>query len=293
MPRVFAIDGVPCSGMIYADRWLRGVEEIPIQQGAKISFELSNNFACEWVGPLGWYWNVPRAVRNTVWVVVANTGNRVAGVADESPEGPVVRHGHSAVVAPDGQIVARANETETIVIAEIDPSRATREEAVARATNSVLREFWETGLKLQQGQKLPAPELAPLASPETELTLAVSQLTGDVSKMVHAIREACARKADLIVFPARAVPGMALETLRAAARENAMLVVFGAEHAGGSDTGPRRGADAMAPTNSAFVIGPDGAVLTRYDQTTVSNGKRRLGDEVSRQRRPGLRDHRA
>ena len=57
MPGVFEIDGVPCSGMICADRWLRGVEEIPVQQGARVTFELSNNYACEWVEPFGWYWN--------------------------------------------------------------------------------------------------------------------------------------------------------------------------------------------------------------------------------------------
>jgi omega-amidase len=216
MPGVFSIDGVPCSGMICADRWLRGVEEIPIQQGAQISFELSNNFAFEWVGPLGWYWNVPRALRNNVWVVVANTGNRVAGVADESPEGPMVRHGHSAIVSPDGRIVTGADETATIIMAGIDPSRATREEAIARATHPVLREFWQAGLKLQQGEKLPAPQLAPLPSPETEVTLAVSQVSGDITKMVRAIRDARERKADLVAFPARAIAHTALRNSRSA-----------------------------------------------------------------------------
>jgi predicted amidohydrolase len=258
--------------MICADRWLRGVEEIPIQQGAKISFELSNNFACEWVGPLGWYWNVPRALRNNVWVVVANTGNHVAGVADESPEGPVVRHGHSAIVAPDGRVVAGADETATIIMAEIDPSRATREEAIARATHPVLREFWQAGLKLQQGEKLSAPKLAQLPSPETEVTLAVSQVSGDVSEMVRAIGDARERKADLVAFPARAVPYTALDRLRDAARKHAITVVFGAEYPGSAGVPPASdggGRNHGTPTNSAFVIGPDGTLLTRYDQISA------------------------
>lgn len=54
MPGVFYIDGIPCSAMICADRWLRGVEEIPIQAGAQISFELSCNMASEWVPEFGW-----------------------------------------------------------------------------------------------------------------------------------------------------------------------------------------------------------------------------------------------
>ncbi|HXJ00487.1 MAG TPA: carbon-nitrogen hydrolase family protein [Micropepsaceae bacterium] len=104
MPGVFRIDGIPCGTIICADRWLRGVEEIPIQQGAQISFELSCNFASEWVGPYGWYWYVPRALRNNVWVVFANTGNKVSGVSDDPAAPRELRHGHSAIVAPDGHM---------------------------------------------------------------------------------------------------------------------------------------------------------------------------------------------
>src|SRR6185295_13320578 len=60
MPGVFPIDGIPCTAFLCADRWLRGVAEIPIQQGAQISFELSCNFASEWVAPYEWFWYVPR-----------------------------------------------------------------------------------------------------------------------------------------------------------------------------------------------------------------------------------------
>lgn len=110
------IDGVPCSAMICADRWLRGIEEIPIQQGAQISFELSCNFASEWVAPLEWYWYVPRAMRNNVWVIFANTGNRLSGVSDTA-DPRQLRHGHSAIIAPDGRIAAAArHDTETVVV---------------------------------------------------------------------------------------------------------------------------------------------------------------------------------
>jgi predicted amidohydrolase len=259
MPGVFRIDGVPCSGMICADRWLRGVEEIPVQQGARVTFELSNNYACEWVEPFGWYWNVPRALRNNVWVVMANTGNSVAGQPDESPEGVQLRHGHSAVIAPDGRLVARSDETATIVMAEIDPAQATAAAARARATHPLLRQFWEAGIKIQQGENLFAPPLERLESPETDITIAVAQMAGDVDKMVAAVGEARARKADVVVFPARATAASALERLQAAALDHAITVVFGAE---------RRAADGRR--NSAFVLGPDGALLTRYDQLSAS-----------------------
>jgi len=150
MPGVFHIDGIPCGTMLCADRWLRGVEELPIQQGAQISFELSCNFASEWVAPFGWYWYVPRAVRNNVWVVFANSGNRVAGKPDDPAAPRELRHGHSAIIAPDGRIVAAArDDVETIVVAELEIGQATRATAVTRAAHSVLRPFWEAGVKLQ------------------------------------------------------------------------------------------------------------------------------------------------
>jgi len=81
MPGVFFIDGIPCHAMICADRWLRGIEEIPIQQGAQLSFELSNNFASEWVAPLEWYWYVPRAMPNNVRVLFVKSGNEASIVS--------------------------------------------------------------------------------------------------------------------------------------------------------------------------------------------------------------------
>jgi predicted amidohydrolase len=77
-PGPFPIDGIPCSAAICADRWIRGVEELP---AAQILFECSNNYANEWLPDLGWYWYAPRAVRNQAFVVFANTPreNRAEG----------------------------------------------------------------------------------------------------------------------------------------------------------------------------------------------------------------------
>lgn len=259
MPGVFAIDGVPCGTFLCADRWLRGVQEIPIQQGARISFELSCNSANEWVAPFGWYWNVPQALRNNVWVVFANTGNTVSGVADSGMSADL-RHGHSAVIAPDGRIVAAAtNDVATILLAEIDIGEATRAEALARASHPALRDFWEAGVRLHRGETVEAPSLAPSNYAGTRITLAASPVIGDVGAMEAKMLEAHAKGADLIMFPARAITESALPSLQAAARENRITVVFGAEH---HDAGGRR--------NSAFVLGPDGAVLTRYDQLSAT-----------------------
>ena len=260
MPGVFYIDGIPCHAMICADRWLRGVEEIPIQEGARVSFELSCNFASEWVAPFGHYWYVPRALRNNVWVICANTGNKVSGVPDDPLAPRELRHGHSAMITPDGRIAAAAkDDVETIVVANLDVSQATRAEARSRAAHPVLRKFWEAGLRLRSGQPIDVPPLTPLTSPETDITLAVAQITNDAEAMEASIRQARAQNADLIAFPARAVPETALERLRLAAREHRIMVVVGMEH---RVKGGRH--------NSAFVIGPDGSVLTRYDQLSAA-----------------------
>ncbi|MDO8544089.1 MAG: nitrilase-related carbon-nitrogen hydrolase [Opitutaceae bacterium] len=260
MPGLFAIDGVQCGAIICADRWLRSVEEIPVQQGAKISFELSCNSSVEWVPPFGWYWYVPRAVRNNVWVVFANTANFVSGVP--TYPGAVLRHGHSAIIAPDGRLVASsADDVATIVMTEIDVNEATRAEALARSTHPALREFWNAGLKLHAGEPVTALRVAPISIKPTEVTLAVAQVTGDVAAIKAKIGEASARRADVVVFPARAIPYAALGSLQDAARAHRITVVFGAEYRG----------DAAAPRNSAFVIGPDGTLLTRYDQLSAAS----------------------
>jgi predicted amidohydrolase len=259
MPGVFSIDGIPCGTMICADRWLRGVEEIPIQQGAQVSFELSCNFASEWVAPFQWYWYVPRALRNNVWVIFANAGNKVSGVSDTS-DPRELRHGHSAIIAPDGRIVAAArDDAETLVLADVDTGQATRAEAQARARHPLLRPFWEAGVRLQSGEPADGPCLVPLKSAETDVTLAAAQVTGEISAIEAMIGEARAKGADLVAFPEQAVAETALARLEAAARRHRISVVVGMVH----QVQKRR-------YNSACVLGPDGSILTRYDQLSAA-----------------------
>jgi predicted amidohydrolase len=261
MPGVFWVDGVPCSAMICADRWLRGVEELPLQNGAQISFDLSCNFASEWVAPLEWYWYVPRAMRNNVWVVFANTGNRVAGLPNDPSTPSELRHGHSAIIAPDGRIAAALrHDIEDIIVADLDVRQATRVTTQARHNHPALLPFWEAGLKAQAGEPIDAPPWTPLESSETEITLAVSQTTDDIGAIAAMIAEAAAQGADLIAFPARAIATSALERIQQAARNQRITVVVGMEYL--ATDGLR---------NSAFDIGPDGTVLTRYDQFSAEN----------------------
>jgi predicted amidohydrolase len=150
-PGVFLIDGIPAHAIICADRWLRGVEELPITQGAQLSFELSDNFENEWLDALEWYWYVPRAIRNNVWVVFCNSANP-AGAARDKLVPQERKHGHSAVIAPSGQVVAAArDDAERLLTAVIDPQAASRREALARAEHATLRSFWEAGSTILGG----------------------------------------------------------------------------------------------------------------------------------------------
>ncbi len=257
MPGVFQLDGVPCGAAICADRWLRGVVELPIQQGAQIHFELSNNYACEWVAPYEWYWNAPLARRNGVWSIFCNSANQASGVA-AAPDH--LKHGHSAIISPTGEVVAAAaGDTEEVVVADLEASLATRAPAQARAAHPALRPFWEAGLKLHRGEDIGQVRFQPLQSPAVDVTLAAAPTTGDLAQMEALIGQARTRRADLIAFPAQAVTEDSLDRLRAAARRHQITVVVGAEH---------READGIR--NSAFVIGPGGDVLTRYDQLSAA-----------------------
>lgn len=253
MPGVFRVDGIPCSAMICADRWLRGVDEIPVQLGAVVSFELACNFASEWVKPLGWYWYAPRALRNNVWIVFANTGN-AEKVTDDIP-----RHGHSAVVAPDGRLACALGETAGIMMTDIEPAAASRAEASARASHPALREFWDAGLRLQRGEPVSVPDFQPAESPVVDVTLAVSTVGGRAS-IIRAIADASIRGADLVAFPAASAVEADLPALREAARAHRLAVAVGIDRRVGTE---RR--------RSAFVLGNDGTILTCHDQLAVTS----------------------
>jgi predicted amidohydrolase len=267
-PALFFLDGVPASVILCADRWLRAVEDLPVQRGALISFELSNNFDVEWVPELEWYWYVPRALRNSVWVVFANTGNPSPGEADPGL-GIGRRHGHSAIIAPDGSLlVAERSDTETMLVADLDISRATRAEALARGRHPVLGRFWRAGLEILSGQVVSTPPLAQKDSATTDLSVAAAQIPESVdvarnaAAMIEKIAEAARRGADLVAFPELVLTGGrlapaegGLQPVCQAAKAYRIAVVFGA---------PWRDGDAWR--NSAFVVGPEGTILTRYDQ---------------------------
>jgi predicted amidohydrolase len=272
-PGVFYVDGVGCCAMICADRWLRGCEELPVTLGAKILIDCSANARQEWIPEFAWYLPVTRALRNNVFSIFCNMGEHPKGL-DEP------RHGHSAILHPDGTFAAAAGDAgDQMLVATLDLSQADGAEARRRHHHPVFQPYWDLGRRLLQGEKANVPLPEPYASPQAEITLAGAQMAcsrdvpANLERMTRLIAEAGANRADVVAFPELAVTGamasditsadttvlrQALTRIRAEAQRHRITVVFGMPHLEGSQ---RR--------NSAFAVGPEGTLLTRYDQMVV------------------------
>lgn len=274
-PKLISIDGVLASVIICSDRWSRPVESLPPVLGAQVIFECSNNYDTEWLPQLEWYWYVPRAIRNTAFVIFSNSAsdNRLPG----SQRG----HGHTAVIAPDGSILASAGEDrDKIVLADLDLTQATREMAIRRSQHPLFKEWWDMAKAAHGGKKLPAADVASLVSSNQSvkagfaLMASTPSIEKNVQTILNDIKQAAALQMDLLVFPELAVTGdrddnikcakpaelaAAIEIICRSAQDNKLTVVVGAPC---YMNGKLR--------NSAYVIGSDGAIKTRYDQIVVS-----------------------
>jgi len=215
-----------------------------------VSIEIAGNFAQEWVPDLQWYWYVSRAVRNSVWVVFANT----AANAD-SPG-----HGHSAVIAPDGRVIASVPDArETMLLATLDLAAADRQNMLRRSSHPALAPFWQRGARLVSSPpKTSDSDWKGRACPQRRIKIFVGTAMGDVHQVLQQIEQGAAAQADLIALPARAIAEQEVESIRASAATHEVTVVIGTEHR----QGDRR-------YNSALVIGPTGQLITRYDQLSA------------------------
>ena len=282
-PGAFHVDGIPCCAMICADRWLRGFEELPVTLGAKILIDCSANARKEWIPEFAWYLPVTRALRNNVFSIFCNMGENRNGL-DEA------RHGHSAIIEPDGSFAAAADDAgDQMLVATLDLSLADGAEARRRHNHPVFKPYWDLGRRLLQGEKANVAMPEPFASPQVEITIAAAQMAcsrdvpANLERMAKLIGEAAENRADVVVLPELAVTGAiasdiigadaavlrdALAQIQSQAQKHNVTVVFGMPHIEG---GKRR--------NSAFAVGPDGKLLTRYDQMVVD--RRDLFEEGS------------
>jgi predicted amidohydrolase len=145
-PGVFHVDGISCCAMICADRWLRGFEELPVTLGAKILIDCSANARKEWIPEFAWYLPVTRALRNNVFPIFCNMGQHPQG-RDEP------RHGHSAIIQPDGAFAAAADDAgDRMLVATLDLSKAHAAEARRRHNHPVFKPYWDLGRRISQGE---------------------------------------------------------------------------------------------------------------------------------------------
>jgi len=290
-PGVFHVDGIPCCAMICADRWLRGFEELPVTLGAKILIDCSANARKEWIPEFAWYLPVTRALRNNVYSIFCNMGEHPKG-ADET------RHGHSAIINPDGSFAAAADDAgDQLLIATLDLSKVHGAEARRRHNHPVFKPYWDLGRRLLSGEAANITMPEPYVSPQVEITMAAAQMAccrgipANLERMARFIGKAAGNGADIVTFPELAVTGAiadditgadmtvlreALTRIQGEARRRKITVVFGMPCGQGvSPLHPdvENEAKMASPRakrwNSAFVVGPDGSLLTRYDQMVV------------------------
>jgi predicted amidohydrolase len=212
-------------------------------------------------------------------------------------------HGHSAVVAPDGKLLAAAGDVgERLLVVNLDLTQATLGEAEKRRTHPLFREFWDTGAAIltqtaheraarglppgnDTGRKPGDPQPRyktdhkPLVSPEQTIKIAAAQLAcsqrvdENIAGMVAMIETAARENADVVVFPELAVTGHRETDIRAASQsdiEQALTKLMSAAAMANIYVAaglPWR--DGQRLFNSAVVIDPQGQLLTRYDQIVV------------------------
>jgi predicted amidohydrolase len=138
---VFSIDSIPCSIIICHDERYPELVRLPVLAGAKVVFYVSHESGIKEQSKI-----VPyraqiqaRAVENNVFVIQSNAPAN----ADSTGS-----NGHSRIIAPDGNLISEARVfSEDILMAEIDPSKAGRGNALKSISRGMLRDWWLEGVK--------------------------------------------------------------------------------------------------------------------------------------------------
>ena len=138
---VFKIDGVPCSIIVCHDERYPELVRLPVLAGAQVVFYVSHESGITSEAKIDPYRAQirARAVENTVYVVQANAP------ANDDTTGS---HGHSRIIAPDGNVVEEASVFgQDVVAATLDLSRATRQMAKLTIERGPFCDWWNEGMK--------------------------------------------------------------------------------------------------------------------------------------------------
>jgi predicted amidohydrolase len=138
---VFPVDGVPASIIICHDERYPELVRLPVLAGARLVFYVSHESGIKSEPKIAPYRAQiqARAVENTVYVVQANAP------ANEDTSGS---HGHSRIIAPDGNLLAEATVFgEDVVTATLDIGKATGRMANLSIQRGPLGGWWKEGVK--------------------------------------------------------------------------------------------------------------------------------------------------
>lgn len=140
---IFRIDGEICSVIICHDSRYPELVRLPVIKGARLVFYLSCESSMTSENKIEPYRAqvVARAVENNVYVVQANTPQRLDPV-----EGS---HGQSRIVDPNGNLIREALIfSEDVLIEELDLTRASGNTAKRSLEAGFLNDWWNKGLEL-------------------------------------------------------------------------------------------------------------------------------------------------
>jgi len=138
---LFKIDEVPCSVIICHDERYPELVRLPVLAGAKVVFYISHESGLREEHKINPYRAQiqARAAENTVFVVQANAP------ANHDTSGS---HGHSRIVAPDGNILREASIFgEDVLVETLDLRKATRSNARKSLDRGPLQDWWQEGVK--------------------------------------------------------------------------------------------------------------------------------------------------
>ncbi len=279
VPQRFFVHGVPFNLSICSDRGYLEHSDLPcLVQGSQVIIDISGGHGGDDGRPdLRWIRYRPWAARTGAYVIVSNPVHDDTDFMGHSPWG-----GGSAVIRPDGSIQAcYTYKNDSLMVEELDLSKATRLEAKKRRTHPIFKPFWDMGEKLLEGEDVGSiPDIKPYSSAKREIKIAAVQMacSRDISKNVGTIKryihQAAEQGADIVIFPELAVTGLlkddisaaqqselesALDEIRSQADGRNIYVLVGMPY---FVDGYRR--------NCAFVIGDDGSIETRYAQISES-----------------------
>jgi predicted amidohydrolase len=275
VPQRFYVDGVPFNLSICSDRGYLEHSDLPcLVQGSQVIIDISGGHGGDDGRPdLRLVRYRPWALRTGAYVIVSNPVHDDTDFMGHSPWG-----GGSAVIRPDSSIQQRYTyEKDSLMVEELDLSKATRLEAKRRRAHPIFKSFWDMGEKLLEGKKAGSIlDIKPYSSAKRQIKIVAAQMAcsrdmnENIRRINNYINQAADQGADIVVFPELAVTGFlkddiskakqselenALDEIRSRADSRNIYVIVGMPY---FVDGHRR--------NCAFVIGDDGGIKTLYAQ---------------------------